>query len=173
MSSKQLGLSEATQMPAGASTLAFSQSLGEEKPHLLGFLGGLLDRCIFGVSPGCLEHWLMDGKDFFSCFMTEEIFPGFSFASAVQKISVAGRNYANRARAAAIVTSREPGRITVLSARGCPGAREASLSRAALWLARCRRTLVTEAFSADGLHPERSLGFSPGWHSVCKPAQHC
>lgn len=42
MSSKQLGLSEATKMPAGTSTLAFSQSLGEEKPRLLGFLGGLL-----------------------------------------------------------------------------------------------------------------------------------
>ncbi|XP_048145733.1 serine/threonine-protein kinase PAK 3-like isoform X1 [Corvus hawaiiensis] len=61
MSSKQLGLSEATKMPAGTSTLAFSQSLGEEKSRLLGFLGALLDRCIFGVTPGCLEHWLMDG----------------------------------------------------------------------------------------------------------------
>lgn len=105
--------------------------------------------------------------------MTEETFPGFSFASAAQKITVARRNYVNRARAAATVTSREPGRITVLSAQRCPGVREASSSRAALWLARCRRTLVTEAFSADGLHPERSPGFSPGWHSVCKPAQHC
>lgn len=165
MPSKQSGLSEATKMPAGTSTLAFSQSLGDEKPRLLGFLAGLLDRCIFGVTPPCLEHWLMDRKDFFSCFMTEEIFPGFSSASAVQKIPWLESSYhANRARAAAIVTSREPCRVTVLSAQRCPGARKASLSRAALWLARCRRTLVTEAFSADGLHPERSLGFSPGWH---------
>lgn len=97
--------------------------------------------------------------------MTEEIFPGFSSASAVQKIPWLESSYhANRARAAAIVTSREPCRVTVLSAQRCPGARKASLSRAALWLARCGRTLVTEAFSADGLHPERSLGFSPGWH---------
>lgn len=98
MPSKQSGLSEATKMPAGTSTLAFSQSLGDEKPRLLGFLAGLLDRCIFGVTPRCLEHWLMDREDFFSCFMTEEIFPGFSFASAVQKIPWLESSYhANRA----------------------------------------------------------------------------
>lgn len=57
---------------------------------MLACLGGLLDRCVFGVSPGCLEHWLTDGKDFFSCFMTEEIFPGFSFASAAQKVRLLG-----------------------------------------------------------------------------------
>lgn len=53
MASKQLGLSEATKMPAGTSTLACSQSLGEEKPRLLGFLGGRLDRCYPGM-PGAL-----------------------------------------------------------------------------------------------------------------------
>lgn len=149
------------------------KALGRKSHVCLDFLGPCWIGAFSELPRDALSHWLTDGKDFFSCFTTEEIFPGFSFASAVQKILVAGRNYANRPRAAAIVTSREPGRITVLSMQRCPGAREASLSRAALWLARCRRTLVTEAFSADGLHPERSLGFSPGWHSVCKPAQHC
>lgn len=51
MPSKQSGLSEATKMPAGTSTLAFSQSLGDEKPRLLGFLAGLLDSVHFRSYP--------------------------------------------------------------------------------------------------------------------------
>lgn len=90
MPSKQSGLSEATKMPAGTSTLAFSQSLGDEKPPLLGFLAGLLDRCIFGVTPRCLEHWLMDRKDFFLLLYDRGDLPRLSFCVSCTEDSVAG-----------------------------------------------------------------------------------
>lgn len=157
----------------GTSTLAFSQSLGDKKSCLLGFPGGVLGRCIFGAPPGCLEHWLMDCKDFFLLLYDGGDLHRLFFCVSCTEGWVAGHKHANKGRAAAIVMSRQRCQVTVLSAQRCRGARKASLSRAALGLAHCRRTLVTEAFSADDLHPERSLGFSPGWHSACKPAQQC
>ncbi|XP_056370516.1 LOW QUALITY PROTEIN: serine/threonine-protein kinase PAK 3-like [Oenanthe melanoleuca] len=75
---------------------------------------------------------------------------------------VAGHKYGNKGRAAALVRSRQRCHVTELSAQRRPGARGASLSRAALALAGCGRILVIKEFSADGLHPERSLAFSLG-----------
>ena len=61
----------------------------------------------------------------------------------------------NQPRAAAIVMSRQCCHVLVVSKACCPGAQKASVSGAALALARCRRTLLLQAISVDGEIPTR------------------
>lgn len=70
--------------------LLLVKALGTKKPRLLGFLAGLLDRCVFGVTPPCLEHWLVDRKDFFLLLYDPGDLPRLFFCVSCTEDSVAG-----------------------------------------------------------------------------------
>ncbi|XP_056370527.1 serine/threonine-protein kinase PAK 3-like [Oenanthe melanoleuca] len=68
------------------------------------------------------------------------------------------------------------GRIPALSRQSCCAeAREASVCRAALWHARCRRELLLDEVSASRLHPDSTLSifFVPTGIVRCRLEQHC
>lgn len=76
-----------------------------------------------------MGHGLQGG---FVLLWDREELSGLLFRVRCREGSVAMREFTDRPRAAAIVMSAEGCHVTALSTGGCPGARRASASRAAL-----------------------------------------